>query len=368
MPSNNPLGEITAKLGEGFLRLMQPDGAIQDPVTDICDSRPTAEVGKSFLKLGLKEAAEKCFRWALQQQGANGSWHEITEDFNEENTLSTAVIGKSLLDAYLLHPQKEYLAAAQKALRYVLGKEFSPGHFLKAYSHYPDMLNVNAACAAFMTTMLHVRNDPIVRAARDRALLNTVRHQFKDGALPYTTSERLFPYEDHLNVRDLYYHSVTLYYLTLSDPHLQNKYFQIASPKAFRWLTRTIDAKNAPWHASKVIFTIGAIGFYGYSAYCFKEQGDEQRFERCIAKLQQLQLSGGLFSRYEPSKMGDLVKGCLGELFELNAVAPTGYSIATRLFRLRKRLAHELKNRRKQLPSAFYSAQIFNALTECMHQ
>lgn len=79
-----------------------------------------------------------------------------------------------------------------------------------------------------------------------------------------------------------------------------------------------------------------------------------------------LQRTDGLFSRYEPSKLGDFVRGCFGELFELNAIAPTSYSTATRLFRLRKRLAHELKNRRKQIPSAFYSAQVFNALTECI--
>ena len=361
------LKDILESMSRGFLQLLRSDGSTADPVTRIADYRPVGEIAKGLLYLGHHLEAERCFGWLMKQQKTNGSWHEIIHiGFDEENTLSTAVIGKCFLDAYVKNGKKEYLATAEKALAYVRGREFTPGHFVKAYGHYSDILNVNAACAAFFHAYLSLKKNPEIAAVLARSIYNIVRFQFKDGAFPYTRFERAFPYEDHLNVRDLYYHALTCYYLSLADPRLENHYINLASQKALPWLANTLASGSPRWRESKVIFTVGAMGFYGYAAYCFQHSQQEEKVGLCLRQLKRFQQSSGLFSRYEPPRLFDSLLGMAGEIIELETIAPTGYSLGTRLFRLRRRLAHDVKTRRKQQVSLFYSAQIYNALTECL--
>jgi tetratricopeptide (TPR) repeat protein len=364
------LSEILRRMHTGFLHLLRPDGSFAEPTSQIIDYRPVAEIGKGFLYLGDVEASEKCFTWILNQQKDNGSWHEIlSADFDEENSLSTAVIGTCLFDAFKKTKNKRYLEAAKKAAGYLLAREFNPGYIIKTVGHYPLILNLNATAAVLFQSLGSLYKDQRLLAAAERCMFNTVRHQFKDGAYPYTDFSRAFPYEDHMNVRDLYFHALTLFYLLQLHQLLheqEQRYLTSSIKKGFSWVSTTLSSRGAHWHLSKVPFTVGSLGFYGYAAFCFSHMKRMDLARACFIQLKKQQRHDGLFARYDAPRFFDSLHGIFNELFEWQPIAPPTYSWNTKFFRFKKRCAHDLKYRRNQSASIFYSAQLFNALATCL--
>ena len=359
------LEPLMRRMAEGFLRCKTSEGGFQDPVNNIIDARPAGEIARFFLALNKLDVAKQAWDWIITQQNPNGSWKEITEIITEdENTLSTAVIVRSLLEGYVSTKKSAYLEAAKKGLMFILEKEFRPGYYIKSDNHYVDLLNMSATAAACFQRMYVITNNSFWKEAQNRALFKTIRHQFKDGAYPYTSTERLFPYEDHMNIRDLYYHSLTLFYLQLADPFSTHRYTQFSLKRAQKWLIPQI-RRRTPWRNSKVIFTVGSVGFYGYSAFILANMQNIHETNICLYHLTQLQKNDGLFNRYESPAFFDSLFGYLRELFEWNYISPTNYSLRTRLWRLKRRVIHDIKERRKNKTSLFYSAQIANALAEC---
>mgnify|MGYP001559016932 CR=1 FL=1 len=354
---------ISENMVAAFLRLQQPDGSFQDPITRTRDPRPNAEIARGLLGFDLIPTAKRTYDWLLKKQNSNGSFGEITEtEVIEENTLSTAVIARSLLDGYDSTKEQAYLKSAKKALNYVQSQEFGGG-YIKSDNNYAVLLNVTATVAAIMRRMYELTNNSDWLLSVDRALIHVARHQLKDGAYPYATFQRAFPYEEHLNVRDLYYHSLTFFYLLLADPQNAHRRASFSNMRALHWLTRETRTITH-WSNSKVIFAIGSIGFYAYSAYVFSHFKKDQLMNSCLQHLLKLQKKDGLFNRYEQPHLKDAVRGYVNELIEFEPICPTRYSSATRLMRLRRRIAHDLKNRRNDKTSLFYAAQVFNALSE----
>jgi len=358
--------QILERMRFSLQKMQLVNGAFQDPRTKICDPRPNAECARALLVINDIETAKKALDWVVREQQANGSWKEITEtETVEENTLSTAVIARVLMDAYQVTKKNSYIEAAKKACKYIKEQEFEPGRYVKSDNHYADLLNMSAAAAAVFQKMEELSKNSEVTAIKNRALLHIARHQFKNGAFPYATLERAFPYEEHMNVRDLYYHSLTLFYLLLANPKDSYRHATFAQKRAFKWLAGKI-RKRTPWRKSKVIFTVGSTGFYAYGAYSLARAGKNQEANLCIKKLEKLQKEDGLFSRYEKPFWPDAFWGYLKEIVEYEKICPTRYSLAHRMMRLRRRLAHDLKARRRKKTSLFYSAQIYNALSELL--
>jgi len=351
-------------LTESLLKLQQKDGAFYDPIHNVKDPRPTAEISKALLELGKKKQAIKGFDWILKQQLKNGAWEEVfTPQEHYESCVATGVVGRILVRAFNRTKKKAYLNAALKAADYVLSKEFSSGYFIKSYYHYADVLNVNATCAAFFHELFEATKKEQFREARDRAIFNTVRYQFKDGALPYATPMQTHPYEWHLNLRCPHYHALTLYFLLLADPKLENPYMKIAAKKAIRWLQNSFNGNRADWAKDRLMFSIGVTGAYGYSAYCFDYFNNKKMLGASIFHLEELLTAQG-FNRYEPTKFGETLTAVLRELFEWNAVSPAQLSWAQRFARVKRILRRNWKERPNTQFSLYYSAQILDCLTE----
>ncbi len=361
--SDDTMKVIINDISKALLKLQTEDGGFKDPVHNFIDPRPTAEISKSIFYLGKEEEAIKGLDWLIKGQAENGSWNEIISTGNKESCVATGIVGRILLIMYRKTENKAYLNSALKAGQYILSKEFSPGYFIKSHYHYGDILNVNATCAAFLYELHSQTKEDKYIKVRDRAIFNIIRYQFNDGAYPYGSPIRTFPYEYHLNVRDPHYQGITLYFLLLSDPELKNEYLKISVEKAIYWLESSLKSNGFDWSKDKLMFSVGVTGAYGYAAYCFRYFKKEEALGVVLRRLRKLQVDG-MYERYEPFRFSETVKGIVSELFELTYVANTGYPLTVRLKRVKNRLGRDLKERRKRKLSLYYSAQILDCLTE----
>ncbi|MBI4176555.1 MAG: hypothetical protein HY518_05095 [Candidatus Aenigmarchaeota archaeon] len=341
-----------------LLALQSDEGSVVDPVTKIPDQRATAEVAKSLLFTGKSREGIKSFRWLLEVQNKNGSFNETFSGFNEESCVATGIVGRLMLVAYRKAGDRKLLESALRAGEYVLSKEFSPGYFIKSPYHYGDILNVNATCAALLYQLHLDTGKQKYLDARNRAIYNTVRYQFKDGAYPYAAPARTFPYEYELNVKDPHYHSITLYFLLAADPDMENPYARISVAKAAEWLSSTMTRKGFSWRRCRLPFSIGATGGYGYAAYCFRRLGRIKDFENTMQKLGSMEKYQGLFGRYEPFSFPEMVGNVIDEVLYPH------YAFQTKAIRLREIMRRYVRERRNVTPSLYYSAQIAECLTE----
>ncbi len=367
MSNEEKINRIINGLSEALLELQIEDGSFKDPIFGFSDPRITAEISKSLFYLGKEKEALEGLDWLISQQRKDGSWNEVLPGpspyFDDESCVATATVGRILLLTYKRTENKNYLESALKASKHVLLKEFSPGYFIKSLPHYGDILNVNATCAAFLFELYENTNDKKFIEARNRAIFNIVRFQFMDGAYPYGSPIRTCPYEYHLNVRDPHYQGITLYFLLHSDPELKNQYLKISTKGAIEWLESSLNNSGFDWSKDKLMFSIGATGAYGYAAYCFDYFKRRKAYEIIVKKLMNLQLDG-LYERYESGRFSETIKGIFGELFEVNYVSNTGYPLSVKIKRIRNRLKRDLIERRNRKISLYYSAQIFDCLTE----
>lgn len=356
---------IIKDLSAHLMTLQQENGAFKDPIYDFSDPRPTAEIAKSLVYLGKEKEVKKSIDWLLSVQNENGSWNEVLPDKDGESCVAAGTVGRLLLQIYWRTKDKRCLEAALKAGRYVLSKEFSPGYFIKSYGHYSDVLNVNATCAAFLYALYQETKEEEYIEARDRAIFNVVRFQFNDGAYPYASPIRTYVYEWHLNVRDPHYHAITLYFLLLADPELENEYLKISAEKAISWLKSVLTNDGFDWSKCKQDFSIGITGAYGYAAYCFNYFNKTDAFNKIIEHLKKIQVNGA-YERYETPKILQTVKGVVGDIVELEYRSNTGYPFPVRIRKGIRRIKRDLIERRKgkRQFSLYYSAQILDCLME----
>ncbi len=358
---------VIEHLQKSLESLAQGHSYFVDPAYKVIDPRPVAEYAKSLLLLGKKKEARRYFDWLVKVQNRNGSWNEaLNQEFNEESCVATPIIGRMLLIAYQYYHNRSYLDVAKKALGYIESKEFLPGYFIKSYAHYSDVLNVNATCAAFLKKAYDITKEKKWLAMRDRAIYNVVRYQFKDGAYPYATRLNTFPYEHHLNVRDPHYHALTFYFLLLADPDLSNRYMKISYRKAMKWLKNEFKSGRVDWSHCEHSFAIGVTGAYGYALFCSEVANDHNIRMKILQHIADIQRNDGLFNRFERSNLLETIKGVIREFFEWQTISPKEFSISTRFFRIRKRLARDFKERKNIRVSLYYSTQILDCLTETM--
>ncbi|MBS3063931.1 MAG: hypothetical protein J4445_00580 [DPANN group archaeon] len=336
-----------------------------DPIYNVVDPRPVAEFAKSAARLGELNVAKKCFDWIISVQNKDGSWNEIlTTEFSQESCVATGVIGRMLLIGYELLHKKSYLRSALKAAKYIHTKEFLPGYYIKSYLHYSDVLNVNATVATFLQKAYEITREKKFAKARDRAIFNVIKYQFKDGAYPYASRINTYPYENHLNFRDAHYHALTLYFLLLADPYLSNKFLSLSYKKSIAWLKDSYRFGKLDWSKDEHIFSIGVTGAYGYALFCAEFAKDSilsEKIERHISKIQR---RDGLYNRYEKPTIIETVKSVMREVIDFDSIAPKNFGFATKLLRIRQKLSRNLKVRKKPQISVYYSAQILDCLTE----
>lgn len=346
---------------------MANDGSFIDPVYKIKRNRVSAEFGNLFLAQGLSSNAKLTYDYLLKTQNRNGSWNEIHPMSEEEAAITTAMVGKALLKGYCALNFKPYLSAAIKGAEFILSREIGYGQFLKCASHYENCLNVNATCAAFLKRVYDITKQTKYNSARRRAIINTVKYQFKNGAFPYCSQELTFPFEYHRYVQDIHYQAVTLFYLllALNDDEKSEFLFETNILRGIKWLGGAVKSDGTfDWSKSDLAFAQKLIGAYGFAAAAFKLASLDRQYKVCIHKLKSLQLSSGSFRRYEKTGLLNCIKGLLRDLFEVRMANVYSYPFIIKLDRAFRRVYREYEAARNNPISMFYSSQIADCLAE----
>ncbi|MBI4043492.1 MAG: terpene cyclase/mutase family protein [Candidatus Diapherotrites archaeon] len=356
--------ELVREVLEELSPLRQKEGNYFDPVyTGLERQRPVAEIAKALHVSGKKKEAEKSLDWVVGVQNQNGSWNEVLPGITAESSVDTSIIGRIVLMAYNKTGKKSYLNAALRAGQNVLKKEIGYGKFIKSFHHYGDVLNVSANCAAFFYALFLQTKDKGFLDARDRAVFNCCKWQFKDGSYPYMGSERAYPYENHFHVPDPHYHAITLYYLLLSDPRLENPYLKISAEKAVKWLESVLHPNGWDWSKGKLVFSLGFTAGYAYAAYCFDFFGKEEQKNICLNKLPEFRMKYG-FGFWEEARINETIKGIASELFNLDWKTQLNYPFPVRLWRAKQIIKGQLFLRKKKEFSLYFTPQILDCLTE----
>ena len=345
---------------QSILFLQDKNGYFVDPVTNHIDPRATAEICKSLLYIGKKSQAENGFNWLVKIQSKNGSWNEVLHDgFNEESCVATSIIGRLMLIAYIKTENDIYLKSALKSSKYLISKEFSPGYFIKSYKHYGDVLNVNACCAAFFYKLYEITKDTKLLTIRDRAIFNIIRYQFKDGFYPYASRILTSPYEYHLNLKDPHYHAITMYFLILSDPKLENRYLKLSIEKAIKCMKSNIASGNFDWSYGYLQFSLGLNGGYAYAYFCLKYIDNNYNWLRKFDVNE-----NSLIKRYEHINLFFLIKRFFREIFNFGIDGNPNYSFWVRMFRIKGIIGRIRTIYLRNKISLYYSAQMYDCLTE----
>lgn len=284
-------------LREGIAPLLEEDGdglRLRDPVFPIHRNRVVAETGKALLRLrGMgrslpdlgfpADAPERMARWLEARQNPDGSWNEIHPLAAPPGALETAFVGEFLLLLEASKGAKEPGRALRDARRHVLSQELAPGYFKKSELNYTDCLNVNASCAAFLAGLADAFGDEEARAAARRAAHRACYHQYPDGAFPYTTRERGYPYAHHLDVPCVHYQGVTLYYLRKAQRVLREPWLDAQLALGAAWLQRAQRRDGRfDWGRSGLPFAACLSGAYAFALASWTPHAADPAYARAI--------------------------------------------------------------------------------------
>lgn len=363
-----------------------PEGAIRDPTFGILRYRSTAEAAAAFMEMGNREwdkRAKLALDWVVKQQHESGYWDEIHPGDARESVLETAVVGRVLAVAFQRFKHHAYLEAAMRAGEYVLANELLPGFWKKSLHFFPNTLNNTATVVPFLQNLFILTGDERYEKARQRAVFNTVRWQFPDGAFPYS-ADVSFPYDYHRNVRDIHYHAITMHMLlsggatdSLSLHHLK---------RAATWLKLVSKNGRFNWRHSDLSVSQKFVMAYGYSAAALRLLEDKEA-SLFLDRLSELQLPDGSFRRYERTSPAWCFRGglrdVLGRGFMSNhsykkiiegrtprwrdhlvpkPVNSYGYPLSARLFLAGNRFYREWKSRSDNFVDMYTTAQVADVL------
>ena len=131
-----------------------------------------------------------------------------------------------------------------------------------------------------------------------------------------------------------------------------------------KWLKKEFRTGKVNWAHSEHSFAIGVTGSYGYALYCSEFAKEKQMKIAILNHLARIQRQDGFFNRFEKGKVPETIEGVMLELFEWQSISPKEFGLSTRLLRIRRRLARDMKERRKLQISLYYSTQILDCLAE----
>jgi len=362
------------------------EGCFRDPVHDLMDPRPTSEICSAMLRLGeMTQEAETGFQCLIDQQRNDGSWDEVLPGYRnlKQSTVATSIIGLLLLESGEGTGADDE-SAVTRAARFVLSRELRPGQYLKSLYHYGDILNVNASCAAFMAGLYNNTGNQEYLGARDRAIMNVARFQFKDGSFPYASPTRTFPYRWHLCMPDPHYQAITIYYLLISDPGLENPITRICIPRGMIWLNDSLGEMKLKWSRCRHAFSNGLTGSYPFIAYCANHLAEEKVYQEAreatetaglkltmselerschvsLNRVRDLLKRSDLVSRYEPMGSSETLRGIFNDLLDTGSTTPAQYPCRFRVRFALSRARREISSRSER--SLYFTAQLLESLS-----
>lgn len=310
-----------------------------DPVLGLNRNRVNAEIYKSLARLEKTDVKSfmgniknKIINWLLTTQNKDGSWNEIHSNYNQPSALLTSFVGEALL---LSDETGDIQDALEKAKEYVLSNELFPGYFKKSGYNYADCLNVNATCGAFLAQYASRYGDSRCFQAANRAAHHVCYYQFSNGAFPYTTEIRGYPYQYHYYVPCIHYQGVTLFFLSKIHKVLKDEWMQHALEKGGEWLA-SVQKKDGyfKWSKSGLMYAYYLSGAYAFTAstFIYTSQWHDEFLENAKLSLSVLNKNiNGIVNRWEQAPMWTLPKGFIDAL---RSARLGNYPLKHRFFRL----------------------------------
>ncbi|MFW5895269.1 MAG: hypothetical protein ACOCT9_00845 [archaeon] len=313
---------------------------IFDPVLEINRNRVNAEILKSItrleklnVKIELSEYKGKLLKNILHNQNNDGSWNEIHSNYDEPSALLTSFVA----EAFLLdnHNDEKIISALKRAKDYVLSKEYYPGYFKKSNLNYADCLNVNATCGSFLARYGDIYNNKECLDAAERAAHRVCHHQFSNGAYPYTTKERGYPYPYHYYVPCIHYQGVTMFFLSKIHSILEEEWIKKSLMKGCNWLSSVQDEKGKfDWSKSGLMYAYTLAGSYAFatSSFVYTSQWDDRFLQNAKLSLNNIQKNTkDIVNRWEEASMISILEGIIDSI---KTTFIGDYPISHRLFRL----------------------------------
>jgi len=312
----------TGIIERGIRPLLKQEGGMAyftDPVLGLNRNRVNAEIYKSIYRLGkkgiplsLQRSSDKIIEWLLYTQNEDGSWNEIHSNYNQPSALMTSFVGETLLMA---PERQQVIDSLIRAKNYILSKEFYPGYFKKSNLNYSDCLNVNATCGAFLAQYGKKYDDAKCIEAARRAAHRVCYHQFSNGAFPYTTEIRGYPYRHHYYVPCIHYQGVTLFFLSKIHRVLKDGWIQHALEKGGEWLA-SVQKKDGyfDWSKSGLMYAYYLAGAYAFatSSFLYISQWHDKFIDNARLSLHVLEENvNDIVNRWEQAPMWTLPKGII---------------------------------------------------------
>lgn len=283
-----------------------------DPVYDIKRNRVNAECVKAMLRVNDKngcyhpEIIEKLLRQLVSKQAVDGSWNEIHVKYDHPSALITAIVGEALLDGFVRNGNNDLEPSIHLAKDYVVKNEISPGYFRKSSVYVADHLNVDATCGAFLAKYGKVFSDTECLDVARRTADHICKHQFENGAFPYTNETR-GNYHYDMQIPCIHYQGVTLYYLLKIIDALETEDFDSSILKGVDWLASTqLPDGRFNWSKSGLMFAYCLSGAYAFAVPCFLYAGrwDSKYTENADKALSVLEQNvNGIVNRWESASM-----------------------------------------------------------------
>lgn len=257
-----------------LLKIENDQAFFYDPILNLNRNRVNAEIYKTLVRLervgvknDLSAIKEKILNRLLASQNTDGSWNEIHSNYNQPSALMTSFIG----EAFLINPHyNDFERPLQHAKDYVIANEYSPGYFKKSAHNYTDCLNVNATCGSFLAEYGKNFGDNQCLQSAKRAAHHICYYQYPNGAFPYTTEIRGYPYKYHLNIPCIHYQGVTLFFLSKIYDILEEDWICHSIQKGNEWLA-AVQKKDGyfDWSESGLMYAYCLSGAYAFSTASF---------------------------------------------------------------------------------------------------
>jgi len=328
----------------------------------------TAEIARGYLNLYAVdgndkwlEGADDACQWLLDRQNEDGSWNEVLQYYNYPSVVASSIAGDVLLLLYGVTKDRKLLESAKRAKDFILNSEVGYGVFRKSTFMLMNTLNVNAHAGAFLAQYAKSAKDKKAEDAARRVIFSVAKHQYTDGAIPYSDSVRSYSSDLHYNVKTIHYQAVSLFYLLKMKEHLSDATLDNTIKKGREYLRRVIDAKGRiKWNKSTFPFEYFQTAAYALSMAVLDKDKDSKTISALMSMLEKERCKDRGFARYQRLGIGYYLGSFRPHMF--NTFFAGEFRLKDRLFRT-KQFLQKINATRDRKSQLFTTAKIFEAVT-----
>lgn len=333
------------------------------------------EIAKGFINLYEYDGKQKWLREAEETgyflancQNRDGSWNETVPYYNYPSIVSTTVVAEALLRIADHTHNRKLLNCAIKGGDYILKKEVGYGVFHKSTFIFTNTLNVNAHAGAALSKLYSTTKEKRYLEAAERVIFSIAKHQFPDGALPYSDAVRSYPNQLHYNVKCIHYQGISLFYLLKIRENIGGKkpILENMLKIGAQYLDSCI-RENGKILWEKDTFT---FEYFQNAAYAlaisvlpsfYGENTQKNKIAGMLRQLSEERAKNSGFPRREALGFGYYTQSFISHATQ--TVSAGNFSLRERLFRV-KELFERVKDTKERRSHLFTTAKIFECMTK----